>query len=71
MATMQAEPFLVRHSEAQRLLGIGESHYFQLVREGRIKVVGKGRLSRAIYGSVVEFVRGLVAEAEAKARELV
>jgi hypothetical protein len=71
MATMQPEPFLVRHGEAQRLLGVGTSYYFQLVREGRIKTVGEGRMSRAIYSSVKEYVRGLVAEAEAKAGELV
>jgi hypothetical protein len=71
MATMQPEPFLVRHGEAQRILGIGQSYYFKLVREGRIKTVGTGRLSRAVYSSVVGYVRELVAEAEAKAGELV
>jgi hypothetical protein len=71
MIPMEAEPFLIRHAEAQRLLGLGSSHYFGLVRAGRIKVVGRGRLSRALYGSVKEYVRDLVAEAEAKAGELV
>ena len=71
MIPMEAEPFLIRHAEAQRLLGLGSSHYFGLVRAGRIKTVGRGRLSRALYSSVKEYVRGLVAEAEAKAGELV
>jgi excisionase family DNA binding protein len=71
MITREAEPLLIRHSEAQRLLGIGESYYFQLVREGRIKTVGQGRLSRARYDSVKAYVAGLVAEAEAKSGELV
>jgi hypothetical protein len=64
MIAMEAEPFFVRHSEAQRLLGLGESRYFQLIREGRIKSVGKGRMSRAVYSSIKEYVRGVVAEAE-------
>jgi hypothetical protein len=68
---MEAEPLLIRHAEAQRLLGLGPSYYFGLVRSGRIRVVGRGRLSRALYSSVKDYVRGLVAEAEAKAGELV
>jgi hypothetical protein len=71
MTPMEAEPFLIRHAEAQRLLSLGASHYFGLVRAGRIKTVGRGRLSRALYSSIKEYVRGLVAEAEAKAGELV
>ena len=71
MIPMEAEPFLIRHAEAQRLLGLGDSHYFGLVRAGRIKAVGRGRLSRALYSSIKEYVRGLVAEAEAKSGELV
>jgi hypothetical protein len=67
--TIDGGPLLVRHSEAQRLLGLGPSRYFKLVREGRIRSVGKGRMSRAEYSSILEYVRGLVAEAEAQGRK--
>ena len=65
---MEAEPFFVRHAEAQRLLGVGESHYYDLIKRGKIKVVGRGRLSRALYSSVKAYVAKVVAEAEAKVR---
>ena len=58
MISMEAEPLLIRHAEAQRLLGLGASHYFGLVRAGRIQTVGRGRLSRALYASVKDYVRG-------------
>jgi hypothetical protein len=63
---MDDEPLLVRHPEAQRLLGLGASAYFKLVRNGQIQSVGKGRMSRAVYSSVKEYVQALVAEAEAR-----
>jgi hypothetical protein len=59
-------PLLVRHAEAQRLLGLGPSRYFKLVREGRIRSVGRGRMSRALYSSVLEYVQALVAEAQGR-----
>ena len=59
-------PLLVRHSEAQRLLGIGPSNYFKMVRAGTIRVVGRGRQSRALYSSVLEYVQALVAEAQGR-----
>jgi predicted DNA-binding transcriptional regulator AlpA len=68
---MEAEPFFVRHGEVQRLLGVGESHYYDLIKRGKIQVVGKGRLSRALYSSVKAYVAKVVAEAETKSRELV
>ena len=68
---MEAEPFFVRHGEVQRLLGVGESYYYDLIKRGKIKVVGQGRLSRALYSSVKAYVAKVVAEAEAKSRELV
>jgi hypothetical protein len=49
---MDDGPLLVRHLEAQRLLGIGASHYFKLIREGRIQSVGRGKMSRAVYSSI-------------------
>jgi hypothetical protein len=63
---MDDEPLLVRHPEAQRLLGLGASAYFKLVRNGQIQSVGKGRMSRAVYSSVRAYVRKLVTEAEVK-----
>jgi hypothetical protein len=67
--TIDDAPLLIRHSEAQRLLGIGPSNYFKMVRAGTIRVVGKGRQSRALYSSVREYVQRLVAEAEAQGRK--
>lgn len=64
--TMDDGPLLVRHSEAQRLLGLGPSRYFKLIRAGTIQTVGQGRMSRALYSSIKEYVQALVAEAEAK-----
>jgi hypothetical protein len=64
--TVEDAPLLVRHSEAQRLLGIGPSNYFKMVRSGTIRVVGRGRQSRALYSSIVEYVQSLVAEAEGR-----
>ena len=62
---MENGPLLVRHPEAQRLLGLGASAYFKLIREGRIQSVGKGKMSRAVYSSIRKYVSELVAEAEA------
>jgi hypothetical protein len=63
--TMDEGPLLVRHPEAQKLLGLGASAYFKLIREGRIQSVGKGKMSRAVYSSIRKYVSELVAEAEA------
>jgi len=67
--TIEDAPLLVRHSEAQRLLGIGPSNYFKMVRAGTIRVVGRGRMSRALYSSILEYVQGLVKAAEAQDRK--
>jgi hypothetical protein len=66
---MDDEPFLLRHGEAQRRLGLSGSAYYKLVRQGRILSVGQGKMSRAVYSSIVEYVRALVAEAEAKSKK--
>ena len=63
------EPLLIRHPEAQRVLGLGASHYFKLIREGRIQSVGKGKMSRAVYSSIKEYVQTLVAEAQSAERK--
>jgi hypothetical protein len=59
------EPLLLRHVDAARVLGLGQSRYYKLIREGRIQSVGKGRMSRAVYSSIRKYVSDLVAEAEA------
>ena len=46
------EPLTVRHAEAQRLLGVGKSKYWQLVKEGHIETVRIGRGSLARYASL-------------------
>ena len=62
------EPLLLRHDEAQRLLGLGASRYFKLIREGRIQSVGQGKMSRAVYSSIKEYVQALVTEAQSAER---
>jgi hypothetical protein len=64
--TTEDAPLLVRHSEAQRLLGLGASAYYKMVRAGTIQVVGRGRMSRAVYSSILSYVQSLVAEAEGR-----
>jgi hypothetical protein len=64
--TEDVEPLLIRHTQAQRLLGIGPSAYFQLIREGKIKAVGERRTARAYYPSIQAYVAGLLDEAAAK-----
>jgi hypothetical protein len=63
------EPLLIRHAEAQRLLGLGTSQYFKMIREGRIQSVGKGKMSRAVYSSIKEYVQALVTEAQSAERK--
>jgi hypothetical protein len=58
------EPLMIRHKRAQWILGCGASFYWRLVQEGRIKVLGSGRASRADYASIKAYYRSLQAEAE-------
>lgn len=67
--TIEDAPLLVRHCEARRLLGLGASAYYKMVGTGTIQVVGRGRMSRALYSSILEYVQGLVAEAKTKGRK--
>jgi hypothetical protein len=60
-------PLLIRHKEAQRLIGCGNSHYWQLVKLGKIEVVGSGKMGRAVYASLTKYVNVLRAEAQGKA----
>jgi hypothetical protein len=61
------EPLLVRHKDAQRALGCGNSKYWELVKAGEIEVVGNGAMSRATYASVKAYVARLLLEARGKA----
>ena len=61
------EPLLVRHKDAQRALGFGNSKYWELVKAGEIEVVGKGAMSRATYASVKAYVARLLLDARGKA----
>jgi hypothetical protein len=60
------EPLLVRHQQAQDMLGLGATKYWQLVRSGQIEVVGAGATSRAVYASLKKYVAKLLAEAAAE-----
>jgi predicted DNA-binding transcriptional regulator AlpA len=57
------QPLLLRHPQAQKMLGISASTYWALVRRGELEVVGRGRMSRASYRSVQQYVAKLLAEA--------
>ena len=58
------EPLLVRHQQAQDMLGLGATKYWELVRRGEIEVVGAGAMSAADYGSIKRYVQKLLAEAQ-------
>jgi hypothetical protein len=60
------EPLLVRHQQAQDMLGLGAMKYWQLVRSGQIEVVGAGAMSRAVYASLKKYVAKLLAKAAAE-----
>jgi hypothetical protein len=62
------EPLLVRHRQAQDMLGVGATKYWELVRGGEIEVVGTGAMSRAVYASIKKYVAKLLAEAAAAER---
>jgi hypothetical protein len=57
------EPFLVRHADAQKLLGLGASAYYKLIREHKLTVVGRGRMGRCYYPSIRDYVARMLAEA--------
>jgi hypothetical protein len=46
------KPFTVSHSRAQKLLGVGKTKYWQLVKDGKIQVVRVGRSGMAKYASL-------------------
>jgi hypothetical protein len=58
------EPMLVRHRQAQDMLGYGSTKYWELVRKGEIQIVGTGAMSRAVYASIKRYVQKLLAEAQ-------
>jgi len=62
--TEALEPLLVRHRWAQDMLGLGATKYWQLVKSGKIEVVGTGSMSRADYASIKRYVQKLLAEAQ-------
>jgi hypothetical protein len=62
--TESLEPLLVRHQQAQDMLGLGATKYWQLVKSGQIEVVGSGALSRAVHASIKRYLQKLLAEAQ-------
>ena len=61
------KPLAVRHKLAMEILGIRGRSYWDLLKEGLIKKVGRGRSSRADYESLELYHRKRLAEAEAEA----
>jgi hypothetical protein len=60
-----SEPLLIKHAKGQQLLSCSASHYWALVRAGKITVVGQGKASRGYLPSIRAYVKELVAEAHA------
>jgi|HubBroStandDraft_6_1064221.scaffolds.fasta_scaffold1514855_1 hypothetical protein len=59
------EPLLVKHARGQQILDCSPSFYWALVRAGKITVVGRGKASRGYLPSIRDYVKGLLAEAQA------
>ena len=58
------ERLLIRHPNAQRALDASPSHYWSLVRSGKIRTVGRGKGGRAVWSSIKGYVSELITEAE-------
>jgi hypothetical protein len=58
------EPLLVKHARGQRAIDASPSHYWGLVRAGKIQVVGEGKAGRAVWASIKAYVGELVTEAK-------
>lgn len=58
------KPLAVRHERGREILGIGDSAYWKLFREGKLKKVGSGRSSRADYASIEAHHRSQLEEPE-------
>jgi hypothetical protein len=67
--TEEIEPLLLRHSDAQKILGLGQSRYYKLIREKKIVAVGRGRMGRCYFPSIKSYVEDLLAEAQAKSEK--
>jgi hypothetical protein len=63
------EPLLAKHRTVQRAIDASGSHYWGLVRRGKIKTVGSGKAGRAVWASVKSYVAELELEAGKKAAE--
>jgi hypothetical protein len=59
---------LIRHKDGQRIIACGASHYWSLVRAGKIEVVGRGKGSRGYLPSILKYVDELLAEAKSEQR---
>lgn len=52
------KPLTVSGPEARKILGIGNTQYWRLVKEGAIKTVVIGRRQMAVYASLEQLVAG-------------
>lgn len=55
-ANAALKPLTVNHPTAQRLLGVGNTKYWELVKDGQVEVVKIGRRSMAKYASLERLV---------------
>lgn len=62
-----AEPLLVDVQQAAKMVGIGRSKLYELVRKGQIPVVHIGRSVRVPVSALHDFVSRLLAEQEGEA----
>jgi hypothetical protein len=58
------QQLLAKHKRGRQIIDCSNSHYWGLVRAGKIIVVGKGRGSRAYLPSILRYVDELLAEAK-------
>lgn len=59
-----AEPLLLDVQEAARMVGIGRSKLYELIRKGHIPVVHIGRSVRVPVSALREFVSQMLADQE-------
>lgn len=66
MTTMVHQPVLYRVADATRLLGLGRTAVYELIRSGRLRTVTEGRARLVPASAIAEYVSLLEREAGAR-----
>jgi hypothetical protein len=61
MDTIEMEPLLVTGPVARKLIGVGNTKYWELVKAGKVKLVDVGGRRMATYASLKELAKSGVA----------